>query len=197
MTYAPNQAFLGYLHPDTLAALPQPWFAHPTDGGRWGPHGEIMPEEEFYGLLKICDVFELVRLEAGFVEEIRPAMQAHPLLTADDLKRLGRRRLRRRHRHHAAWRRAGAAAYTCAMAAASAACKRRTTKMRLWQPTYCWKISPVKPVLSWPCAPCCARNTIDPATIPYVLNSGEEAVGDRYQRGGGNLAKAIAEMSHC
>ena len=33
--------------------------------------------------------------------------------------------------------------------------------------------------------------------IPYVLNSGEEAVGDRYQRGGGNLAKAVAEMSDC
>jgi hypothetical protein len=33
----------------------------------------------------------------------------------------------------------------------------------------------------------------DPEGIPYVLNCGEEAVGERYQRGGGNLAKAIAE----
>jgi betaine reductase len=37
----------------------------------------------------------------------------------------------------------------------------------------------------------------DPNTIEYVLNSGEEAVGDRYQRGGGNLAKAVAEMCGC
>jgi len=37
----------------------------------------------------------------------------------------------------------------------------------------------------------------DPSTIDYVLNSGEEAVGERYQRGGGNLAKAIAEMCGC
>jgi glycine/sarcosine/betaine reductase complex component C subunit beta len=33
--------------------------------------------------------------------------------------------------------------------------------------------------------------------LPYVIGSGEEAVGDRYQRGGGNLAKAIAEQAGC
>ena len=33
--------------------------------------------------------------------------------------------------------------------------------------------------------------------IPYVIGCGEEAVGDRYQRGGGNLAKAIAEQAGC
>jgi glycine/sarcosine/betaine reductase complex component C subunit beta len=38
---------------------------------------------------------------------------------------------------------------------------------------------------------------LDPADVPYVLGSGEEAVGDRYQRGGGNLAKAIAEQAGC
>jgi betaine reductase len=42
-----------------------------------------------------------------------------------------------------------------------------------------------------------AQSNIDPSTIDYVLNSGEEAVGDRYQRGGGNLAKAVAEMCGC
>jgi hypothetical protein len=34
---------------------------------------------------------------------------------------------------------------------------------------------------------------VDPGEIEYVMNAGEEAVGDRYQRGGGNLAKAVAE----
>ena len=33
--------------------------------------------------------------------------------------------------------------------------------------------------------------------VQYVIGSGEEAVGDRYQRGGGNLAKAIAEQAGC
>ncbi|MGH3045496.1 MAG: DUF5940 domain-containing protein, partial [Gaiellaceae bacterium] len=38
---------------------------------------------------------------------------------------------------------------------------------------------------------------IDPQEVEYALGCGEEAVGDRYQRGGGNLAKAIAEQAGC
>jgi betaine reductase len=37
----------------------------------------------------------------------------------------------------------------------------------------------------------------DPETVDYVLGCGEEAVGDRYQRGGGNLGKAIGELAGC
>ena len=37
------------------------------------------------------------------------------------------------------------------------------------------------------------RTSIDPATVTFAIGCGEEAVGDRYQRGGGNVAKAIAE----
>jgi betaine reductase len=33
--------------------------------------------------------------------------------------------------------------------------------------------------------------------LHYVIGCGEEAVGDRYQRGGGNLGKAIAEEAGC
>lgn len=33
----------------------------------------------------------------------------------------------------------------------------------------------------------------EPESIEYAIGAGEEAVGDRYQRGGGSLAKAIAE----
>ena len=38
-----------------------------------------------------------------------------------------------------------------------------------------------------------ARADIDPASVTFAIGCGEEAVGDRYQRGGGNMAKAIAE----
>ena len=38
---------------------------------------------------------------------------------------------------------------------------------------------------------------IDPGEIDYVISCSEEAVGDRYNRGGGNLAKAIAEDVGC
>jgi betaine reductase len=42
----------------------------------------------------------------------------------------------------------------------------------------------------------CLRD-VDPESIDYVVNTGEEAIGDRYQRGGGNLAKAVAESVGC
>ena len=42
-----------------------------------------------------------------------------------------------------------------------------------------------------------ADNGIDPASIDYVIGCGEEAIGDRYQRGGGNLAKAVAAAAGC
>jgi glycine/sarcosine/betaine reductase complex component C subunit beta len=38
-----------------------------------------------------------------------------------------------------------------------------------------------------------AATSVDPASITHAIGCGEEAVGDRYQRGGGNVAKAIAE----
>jgi len=40
-------------------------------------------------------------------------------------------------------------------------------------------------------------SALAPEEVQYVIGSGEEAVGDRYQRGGGNLAKAIAEQAGC
>jgi glycine/sarcosine/betaine reductase complex component C subunit beta len=36
-----------------------------------------------------------------------------------------------------------------------------------------------------------------PDELEYAIGCGEEAVGDRYQRGGGNLGKAIAEEAGC
>lgn len=41
------------------------------------------------------------------------------------------------------------------------------------------------------------QSGLAPEEIEYVIGCGEEAVGDRYQRGGGNLAKAMAEQAGC
>jgi hypothetical protein len=40
-------------------------------------------------------------------------------------------------------------------------------------------------------------NNIDPGSIDYVIECSEEACGDVNQRGGGNFAKAIAEVAGC
>jgi betaine reductase len=196
VAYPPNQVFLGHLHPDDLASLSKPWFATSGQAERWGPHGEIMPEESFYGLLKICDAFDLVQLEAGFVEEIQPELEAHPLLSTGDLAALG-----------PGLATAELAALLERSPQALALELRSGRRIGLIHAAHDVDTSLAADVLLENL--CCkatavmamrtllAQQQIDPNTIPYLLNSGEEAVGDRYQRGGGNLAKAVAEMSHC
>jgi len=196
VAYPPNRAFLGHIHPDTLAAMPQPWFTGAAPGTRWGAHGEIMPEEEFYGVLKICDAFDLVHLEAGFMEEARAALATHPLLTPTDLERLG-----------TGFPEADIVTQCGGNMPALPLYLRNGRLIGCMQAAHEEDTSLAADVLlenlTCKASAVMAMRTLlvqehlDPLALPYVLNSGEEAVGDRYQRGGGNLAKAIAEMCGC
>ena len=89
VSYPPNQAFLGSLYPDDLRGIERPWFNHNGEGQRRQPHGEIIPEDEMYGLLKISDSFDFVWLEEGFTREVRANLESHPLTEQADLERLG------------------------------------------------------------------------------------------------------------
>ena len=59
--------------------------------------------------------------------------------------------------------------------------------------TRCSTTWPARRAESTPCASSSRRHGIDPESIDYAIGAGEEAVGDRYNRGGGAMAKAIAE----
>ena len=196
VAYPPNRAFLGAIYPDDLRTHGQPWFKVTHGGERWGPHGEIMPEEEFYGLLKICDAFDLVWLEAQFTKAVHDRLAQHSLIRAADLSRLsdgvpfsaleaevgpGKQALPLYLRDgrmigciRAAHDEDGSLAADILLE--NLACKATATMA-------------LRTLLG--------QGGNDAKTIEYVLNSGEEAVGDRYQRGGGNLAKAVAEMCGC
>jgi betaine reductase len=196
VAYPPNRAFLGAIYPDDLRMHAQPWYKVCDGGARWGPHGEIIPEEEFYGLLKICDAFDLVWLEEDFTRSVRDRLARHPLIAPADLRRLGEgfpyskiegqvgregsalplylRDGRMIGCIHAAHDEDGSLAADILLE--NLACKATATMA-------------LRTLLS--------HGGTDPTTIEYVLNRGEEAVGDRYQRGGGNLAKAVAEMCGC
>ena len=90
VAYPPNQVFIGNLDPDELWTLPSPWHKNPTpNASRWGEFGEIMPEEEFYGVLKICDEFGLILIEKGFSREIASKLKTHPLFYPEDIQKLG------------------------------------------------------------------------------------------------------------
>ena len=91
VTYPPNQVFIGNLDPDDLLHIPTPWHKHPIpNASRWGAFGEIMPEEEFYGMIKICDEFQLILLEEGFRQEIASRLRDHPLFNSEDIQKLGK-----------------------------------------------------------------------------------------------------------
>ncbi len=192
VAYAPHQAFLGAVHPRDLAE--RPWVGAAPDGeGRFAGVGELMPEDEFLGLLAAVDDFNLVKLGAQETGAIAERLGRHPLAEQFDLERVtnaggdaeavaaetGSLPL-----HLGADRLAGAfrrghesdGALTADVLLENLAGKASATLalLRLL-----------------------ADNGIDPDSIDYVIGSGEEAIGDRYQRGGGNLAKTVAASAGC
>ncbi|MDP3064771.1 MAG: glycine/sarcosine/betaine reductase complex component C subunit beta, partial [Chloroflexota bacterium] len=201
VAYPPNRAFLGAIYPDDLAGLAKPWWqtkGDPSSTGRTRrmPHGEMMPEEEFYGLLKINDAFDLVWLEAEFLKSVREALSRHPLITKEELARLGDG-----HPYSAVEERS---------ADGEKALPLRTRDGRLigcffraheedgtlFADVLLENLA-CKATAVMAAKELLAQDGLDARAVDYVLNTGEEAVGDRYQRGGGNLAKAVAEMTGC
>ncbi len=194
--YAPNQVLLGARHPDSLWDLPRPWWKASPPGDRRGPHGEIVPEEELYGLLKIGDQFDLVQLEAGFAEEARAALAVQPLVAKGDLDALG----------------AGVSAASLEERLGGPV-PATSLELRSGRRIGCiaaghetdQTLAPdvllenlaAKMTAAMALRAVLTGEGIDPGSVDYVIGSGEEAVGDRYQRGGGNLAKAVGEQAGC
>ena len=194
--YPPNRAFLGAIYPDDLHQWGQPWFHTSGPVERWSPHGEIMPEEEFYGMLKLCDNFDLVWLEEGFCKTVRATLGKHPLVDKSELERLGEG-------HPYSEIEAQAADGTGSLPlylkdGPMVGCIRRdheedsSLAAEVLLENLACKASATMALRTL-----LTQEGYDRSSVEYVLNSGEEAVGDRYQRGGGNLAKAVAEMCGC
>jgi hypothetical protein len=192
VAYAPHQAFLGALHPRELPE--RPWVgAAPNGEGRFAGVGELMPEDEFLGLLAAVDDFGLVRLDAAHAGAIAEQLARHPLGEHLDLERVaaaagdaeavtaepGALGL-----HLGADRLAGAVRRAHESDAALTA--------EVFLENLAGKASATLALLRL-----LADNGIDPDSIDYVLGAGEEAIGDRYQRGGGNLAKSVAAAAGC
>jgi glycine/sarcosine/betaine reductase complex component C subunit beta len=194
--YAPNQTLLGARHPDSLWELPRPWSGSSPPADRRGPHGEIVPEEELYGLLKIADQFDLVQLEAGFVEEARDALAAHPLVAKSDLDALGSGSPGAAIEERLAGPTPAAPLHLRSGRRIGCIAAGHETDQTL-APDVLLENLAAKVTAAMALRALLAGEAIDPGSVDYVIGSGEEAVGDRYQRGGGNLAKAVAEQAGC
>jgi betaine reductase len=185
VSYPAHQAYLGGIHPRDLP--PRPWANCPAGGAsRFTPDGEIMPEEEFLGLLAAIDEFSLLTLEPAVAERAGAALAQHPLGSRLNLGRLEKAR--------GNGGEAGALPLFVGTSPAGAMKRAHDTDEALTAgvllENLCGKGTATLALLRLLHA-----NDIDPASIDYVLGCGEEAIGDRYQRGGGNLAKAVAESA--
>jgi glycine/sarcosine/betaine reductase complex component C subunit beta len=196
--YAPNQVFIGNLGVDELAARAVPWHRHLIDGAsRFGPDGEIMPEDEFLGLVAACDGFDLLALDRDVADRARRALDAHPVVGRDS----GRPAvpagvtagvLEERVARHRAVPLVGVDGRVLGAMLPGHDEDDTLTGQVLLENLACKATAALalRHLLARPGA-------IAADQVRYVMNCGEEAVGDRYQRGGGNLGKAVAEWAGC
>jgi glycine/sarcosine/betaine reductase complex component C subunit beta len=193
--YAPNQVYIGNMTPDELGKVEKPWYSNSEKGkDRFGKLGEIMPQIEFIALLKISDVFDLVKLETGFMAEAKDALSKHPLATADDLSKLeGGTAIEEIKElvevHHAEAIYNDGKLVGCVKKAHDVDAN---LNAHIMFENLVVKASGVIALRNL-----FAKNNIDPSCVDYVLECSEEACGDMNQRGGGNFAKSIAEMCGC
>jgi len=190
VSYPPNQAFIGNIPPERLREVLQPWHAHPAGGASArGAFGEILNQKTFYALLEAADLFGLL----AFERPPQADLGSHPaplLKSALPPKTFGGEDiLRLVDSEEALPLYQGDALIGCA--------KRdhetdESLGARILLENLAAKASGAYVL----------RNLLEgagtePDELEYVISCSEEAVGDRYNRGGGNLAKAIAEMAGC
>jgi len=196
VAYPPSQAFIGNLRPDQLLQVPEPWFKNPVkNASRIGPYGEIVSEDQFLGLLKIADDFDLIWLEEQFVSEIAGKMEEDVLISGEDLNRLGKGMPMKKIEERIS---RGTAIPLYNHLDRVVGCvndgheEDAELKAHLILEGLACKASGF-----WALRHLLKNTGGNPDNISYVINCGEEATGDRYQRGGGSMGKAVAERAGC
>ena len=191
--YWPNQVYIGNKTPDDLAAVEQPWFDKTCDvTDRYGRFGQIMPQEEFLLLMQACDVFDLVLLDKNFVAENKAKLAANEVIDESIVARI----------------KDGADAAEIARLVAEehseglyhnnvlVGCVKRAHDIdanlsaHVMHENIVSKASSVLALLSAVKSAGIAKEDVE-----YVVDCCEEACGDMNQRGGGNFAKAAAEIA--
>ena len=193
--YAPNQAYIGGITLAELEQQPSPMYENRLEScDRFGKYGEIMPEDEFIGLMDICDVFDIIWLEESFASEIKSKLEGHPLLNESHLKRLETGHPQEEIMNEINENKAlplylGERVVGC--------CRRghetdECLSSHVLLENIACKASGVLSLLHL------MKNAgVKPEEIDYIVECSEEAAGDANQRGGGNFAKAIAEIAGC
>jgi glycine/sarcosine/betaine reductase complex component C subunit beta len=183
--YAPHQVYIGNIVPEQLGELAKPWYEKLIKGATIeGRFGDLVDQDHFYAALGGADRFELVMFDerwfrdraARYFAARNPRLGSHADIEARCAK--GALAL------YSGGRLIGAVEpghEEDANLVAQVLLENLAAKV-----TAAHSLRSVLEALK-----------IDRGEIDYVISCSEEAVGDRYNRGGGNLAKAIAEDAGC
>ncbi len=197
VSYPPNQVFIGNMRPELLKDYERPWTnVQIKNAERFSPCGEILPEEEFYGWLKIADGFNLVFLEENFLnDQVKARLENHPLITSEDLNTLGNGVSMEEIQEKLSQSGSLPLHVNKDQLIGVIVTGHKEDKFlssHILLENLCNKASGIVAMRH-------ALRSFDvqPEKIDYVIGCDEEAVGDRYQRGGGNMAKSIAEHAGC
>jgi len=206
VAYPPHQTFIGNLTPDQLGALPRPWYTGAADIGQTasansGPFGEILDQKTFYGLLKAADILNppLFETDVDCQAALQECLGRHPLLNGFGAALAERSPA---DPAHLADKLNSSPALpmqdggnTCGYFFGDLRSEGRDDENLKPHPlleNLCTKASGAL-ALKWLLH---LENMVG-EEIDFLISCGEEACGDRYQRGGGGMAKAIGEMCGC
>ncbi|CUX17053.1 glycine/sarcosine/betaine reductase complex component C subunit beta [Clostridium sp. C105KSO13] len=193
VSYWPNQTYIGNVHPDELAEVEFPWYdKKKEDAKRFGTYGEIMPEEEFLFLVQASDMFEVVELDKEFVAEYKSKFAENPIITEDIVERIVEGEEHDKIEHLVKEEHAEGLYF----AGKLVGCVKRAHDIdtnlsaHVMHENLMSKASSVLALLY------AVKNAgIEKSEVEYVIDCAEEACGDMNQRGGGNFAKAAAEIA--
>ncbi|MGL4912467.1 MAG: glycine/sarcosine/betaine reductase complex component C subunit beta [Romboutsia sp.] len=191
VNYMPNQVYIGNNRPEELKNLTMPWCNEKIEGNRVGKLGEIMPQDEFIALMQMCDAFDLVKLSEEFVSEVKIKIENnYPELVPFVAKLKGDNieeglELVNTHIAEGLYHEGKFVGYIKRAHDVDVNLNAHTMFENLVV-----KASGVLPAIHL-----LRSSKINPLDIDYVIECSEEACGDINQRGGGNFAKAIAEIA--
>lgn len=194
VSYPANQCYIGNITPEDLATYEMPWYDKAVEGAKaQGKKGEIFAEDVFIALIKASDAFDLVLLEKDFTEAVRPKLDAYTGLNAK-AKTLPKGAELERIQTEIEKRDAEPLLYKGEVVG----CVKKAHDIDINLNAHViLENLVVKASGTMAMERLFVLNNIDPATVDYVIECSEEACGDMNQRGGGNFAKALAEMTDC
>ena len=197
VAYPPNQVYIGNMRPKDLNNIQKPWYQNPVaNATRDGKHGEIMPQDEFYGLMKAVDVFELVVLEESFQKAVTEKLLKHPIVGSWKCLE----KLQKNHGDIAQIQElvSGHIAEPMYADGKLVGCIKKAHEFDAALSEHVMFENIVGKASSALALELLFHKTgLNREDVEYIIECSEEACGDMNQRGGGNFAKSIGEIGGC